>query len=267
MESVDERSVASGIFVDGQGPGLLSEVVYQFDETHVLVEREKVSPGTLAIRQLIDAFGCADRDPEEIMADPGVNRSIGILYETAFKAARKNAPSGIDPADIASVAITRLIKRLSNAEPLSADSNEGYVVRIVKNLAVDSVRRPKAKPKTISLTDLRGEVPDLQSHSDLIDVESEIASMLRDLEELVGDDGKISFFLRSVVPVLLAGDSMNDVAQNTGLNSGTVKSRTSRARSELAELLQGDSPRSEAVRDTLGISTSDLKGRRYYTER
>jgi len=147
-------------------------------------------------------------------------------YDYLWQVARRVSPSVDDAAD-------SLQDALLSAHRRAATFREDAAVRswlhtIVVNACLDRIRRSRARPTVPLIEDaLSASV----SHDDpIVDVETalDIATALR---SLTADQRA------AVVAVDVEGYSVRDAARLLGVPEGTVKSRCSRGRTVLAQLL------------------------------
>jgi len=136
--------------------------------------------------------------------------------------------SGEEARDVAQEVFIRVWKRLDSCP--SPDLFQPWLVRIARNACVDHLRRRKARPPAQDvpadeLRTLAATGPDPEEHAA---DESRRALVYRALQKL-SDINREMILLKDV-----QGLALEEIAQMLNVPLGTVKSRTNRARLELA---------------------------------
>lgn len=136
--------------------------------------------------------------------------------------------SGEEARDVAQEVFIRVWKRLDSCP--SPELFQPWLVRIARNACVDHLRRRKARPpaRDVPADELRtlaATGPDPEEHAA---VESRRALVYRALQKL-SEINREMILLKDV-----QGLALEEIAQMLNVPLGTVKSRTNRARLELA---------------------------------
>ncbi len=184
--------------------------------------------------------GATDRDIVSRVIDGDVE-AFGILverYQDRIYSAVQNYLSNPDDAlDVTQEAFVKAYTKLRGFDANSAFYT--WLYRIAVNTAIDSLRRKKSKP-TDSLDDSKFsqtgfEPPSKDPKTDPLKVATarEQADMLRSAISKLSDKLKSVLVLYDV-----EGLSQDEVAEILKIPVGTVKSRVSRARAELREILR-----------------------------
>lgn len=176
---------------------------------------------------LLDAHLAGDPDAFAEL----VTRHRDVLWAVALRTTG-------NPSDAEDVLQEALIKALRSVERFERRSAvRTWLYRIVVNAALDRLRRDAARPTTpLEDVDPPDPVDESQRAGDRMDV---LAALSR-----LGPDQRAA-----VVLVHVEGLSVSEAAEVLQVPEGTVKSRCSRARAQLAEILRpgnpGDAPRVE----------------------
>ena len=112
-----------------------------------------------------------------------------------------------------------------------------WLYRLTTNVCLDMLRRRSRTPE-ISLTDEDASLPDIPDGRFCPQTELEKKELRRSVHR--GLLGLAPEFREALVLRELGGLSYDEIAQKTGLETGTVKSRIFRARKKLAALLLAD---------------------------
>lgn len=146
------------------------------------------------------------------------------MYSVAYRLAG-NHP---DAEDVVQEALLRVKRGLVNYTP---GSLQGWLARIVTNVFLDETRRRKRRPQTALPEDpdrvLAGS-PGADEELAMRSLPDHIQDALRDLQEE---------FRVAVVLCDVAGLSYGEIAAQTGVPVGTVRSRVHRGRTRLREVL------------------------------
>lgn len=144
-----------------------------------------------------------------------------------------------DPASAADAAQDTFITAYRRLSTYRGGSFRAWLLRIATNTCYDELRRRKRRPAT-SLEDLPGAenddgapLPDQADTPEQIAQQRELSQALEDCIRALGDDQRIILVMSDV-----EGFSYQDIADSTGSNLGTVKSRLSRARASVRQCLQ-----------------------------
>ncbi len=176
----------------------------------------------------------AVREPDA----PPLPRAALDHVDALFRLARSLTHDDDAAEDLVQETFTRAMGR--SAQFVPGTNLRAWLFRILRNLYVDGWRRAKASPVRERLADSDEE----PGGDGLVAGEA-----LRDDDELerlrgvVADDidralGELSVDARTIVLLDLEGLTQEELADVLGCNVGTVKSRLSRARAKLRELLR-----------------------------
>ncbi len=178
------------------------------DEKHILARARKGD---------IDAF-------EQL-----VTRYERRVYSVALR-------SSMSPEDAADITQEVFLKAWKSIESFRGDSGfSTWLFRITVNMCVDHARRRQAQPKTESLEyseeparQITDKGPTPEEHLDNSELGRELAEALGEVSE----DHRRIVLLRDV-----SGLSYTEIADVLKISEGTVKSRLSRARLALRDIL------------------------------
>ncbi len=156
------------------------------------------------------------------------------LYERrVYAAALRSSASPEDAADITQEVFLRAWKSLDTFRGNSGFAT--WLFRITANMCVDFARRRQSQPQTQALTvedDFERPIPDNnptpEEHLDNMELGRELAAALNEVSE----DHRRIVLLRDV-----SGLSYTEIADALEISEGTVKSRLSRARLALRDIL------------------------------
>lgn len=195
---------------------------------------------------------CLEMSSKRVLADGATDREIvervikgdteafGVLverYQDRIYSAVHNYVSNADDAvDITQDALVKAYGKLRSFDASSAFYT--WLYRIAVNTAIDFLRRRKSRPvdslddEKFSEVGFEPASKDVGADPEKVAVAHEQATQLRTAI------GKLSYKLRSVLVLHdVEGLSQEEVAEVLKVPVGTVKSRVSRARAELRELL------------------------------
>ncbi|PIE31490.1 MAG: RNA polymerase subunit sigma-24 [Ilumatobacter coccineus] len=176
---------------------------------------------------LITAAQAGDRDAlEQLLRDH---------YDRIHAVCRRIAGSDRDADDAVQETMIRIVRSLNSFDGRSKLST--WIYRIATNAALDELRRRSRRP-SLSLTsdpEVSVELPDPGAH-DQIDSIADRMTIDAALNELP-DSFRTVVVLRDLADLDYA-----DIADIVGIPVGTVKSRISRGRHQLGELLGNPSP-------------------------
>ncbi|MGI6296178.1 MAG: RNA polymerase sigma factor [Armatimonadota bacterium] len=184
--------------------------------------------------------GAADRDIVSRVIDGDVE-AFGILvgrYQDRIYSAVQNYLSNPDDAlDVTQDAFVKAYTKLGSFDANSAFYT--WLYRIAVNTAIDSLRRKKSKPAD-SLDDSKYSQSSYEPRSkDPKTDPLKVATAREQADMLRTAIGKLSDKLKSVLVLYdVEGLSQDEVAEILKIPVGTVKSRVSRARAELREILR-----------------------------
>ncbi len=156
------------------------------------------------------------------------------LYERrVYVAALRSSASPEDAADITQEVFLRAWRSLETFRGNSGFAT--WLFRITANMCVDFARRRQSQPQTQALTmddDFERPIPDNhptpEEHLDNLELGRELAAALNEVSE----DHRRIVLLRDV-----SGLSYTEIADALEISEGTVKSRLSRARLALRDIL------------------------------
>ncbi len=164
------------------------------------------------------------------------NELVLAYQDRVYSAAYRIMGDAASADDAAQDTFITAYRRLSTYR---GGSFRAWLLRIVTNTCYDELRRRKRRPVT-SLEDLPGAenddgapLPDQADTPEQIAQQHELNQALEDCIRALGDDQRIILVMSDV-----EGFSYQDIADSTGSNLGTVKSRLSRARASVRQCLQ-----------------------------
>lgn len=144
-----------------------------------------------------------------------------------------------DPHSAADVAQDAFITAFRRLETYRGGSFKSWILRITTNQCYDELRRLKRRPAT-SMQDLPDAdaddgpaLPDDSDTPEQVAEQNELNRAIAQCIEALGDDQRTVLVLSDV-----EGLSYQEVAEITGANLGTIKSRLSRARGAVRDCLQ-----------------------------
>ena len=159
----------------------------------------------------------------------------GMVYSFALQSLRRRE----DAEDATQEVFLKLWRTLGTWRDEA--SVKTYIMRIARNTVIDMIRRRNSRPTdSLTVEDDDGE----ESQLDIADTDTssnpaadyarreQIEEVRRAIDELPPDHREI-IILRDI-----NGLSYDEIAEATGLYPGTVKSRLSRARNNLKEILK-----------------------------
>jgi RNA polymerase sigma-70 factor, ECF subfamily len=196
-----------------------------------------------SLASYLDA-GAPRADREAAFADL-MTRHARRVYAVCLRVLRDHA----DAEEATQETFVRLARSAGGFRADAALST--WLFRVAHNVCTDLVRREARRPRT-PVADI-ATVADL-AHPDGSGQRAELAELGAALAQLDGD-GRTALLL-----VAVDGLSYAEVAEATGVAVGTVKSRVSRARLRLAELLAD--PAAEQTPTTGAPAPSGPNGRR-----
>jgi RNA polymerase sigma factor (sigma-70 family) len=158
------------------------------------------------------------------------NQMLPLMPE-AYNLARwmmKNEPDARDAVQDA------YLKAFRYFESFHGDSGRAWLLRIVRNVCYDALRARDSQRNVISLDEeTAAEFPDSKPGPNVLAIQNSTKLRVREALEALPLQFKTVIILRE-----FDGFSYKEIAEIMGLPVGTVMSRLSRARQQLATLLQ-----------------------------
>ena len=142
------------------------------------------------------------------------------MADGLYNLARRLTGAAADADDLVQETYARAVAGLGGFE--RGTNLRAWMFRILRNAHIDAMRRRSVDP-----TDRAAAVPDVGASSD--------DAAVRDVERAIAS---LPDHAREVVLLDLEGLSESEIASVLGVAVGTVKSRLSRARASLRELLE-----------------------------
>ncbi len=154
--------------------------------------------------------------------------------DSVYRAAVALSGKSTEAEDLTQATFARALERFDRFEP--GTNCKAWLLQILRNIWVDQLRRKKTAGSTVPLDEARvateesSEETTWSDAEDLLDnfSDDQIIQAMRQLP----DDQRLTLYLIDVEQL-----SQQEVAEITGVAVGTVKSRTSRARTELKKRL------------------------------
>ncbi len=126
------------------------------------------------------------------------------------------------------------LKAFRYFESFHGDSGRAWLLRIVRNVCYDALRARDSQHKIISLDEeTAAEVPDSKPTPNVLAIQNSTKLRIREALEALPLEFKTVIILRE-----FDGFSYKEISDIVGVPVGTVMSRLSRARQQLAGLLQ-----------------------------
>jgi RNA polymerase sigma factor (sigma-70 family) len=158
------------------------------------------------------------------------NQMLPLMSE-AYNLARwmmKNEPDARDAVQDA------YLKAFRYFESFHGDSGRAWLLRIVRNVCYDALRARDSQRNVISLDEqTAAEVPDSKPGPNVLAIQNSTKLRVREALEALPLEFKTVIILRE-----FDGFSYKEISEIMGVPVGTVMSRLSRARQQLAALLQ-----------------------------
>jgi RNA polymerase sigma factor (sigma-70 family) len=158
------------------------------------------------------------------------NQMLPFMSE-AYNLARwmmKNEPDARDAVQDA------YLKAFRYFESFHGDSGRAWLLRIVRNVCYDALRARDSQRNVISLDEeAAAEVPDSKPGPNVLAIQNSTKLRVREALEALPLEFKTVIILRE-----FDGFSYKEISEIMGVPVGTVMSRLSRARQQLATLLQ-----------------------------
>lgn len=168
------------------------------------------------------------------------NRLVGRYQGLAYNVAYRVLHDGDAAADATQEAFLAAFRRL---DQYRGGSFKAWLIRIVTNQCYDLLRYQKRRPAAsleALLLNPDDPVPALErqtsEHPDELFLRQELADWLQQIIDQLPPDQRVTLVLADV-----QGFSYEEIAQATDVELGTVKSRLSRARRRMRDLLQASS--------------------------
>jgi RNA polymerase sigma-70 factor (ECF subfamily) len=184
----------------------------------------------------LDAFPSYDAPAVREPVAPSLPRAAFEHLDALYRLARRMTGDDDQAEDLVQETFARAMDK--RAQFIPGTNLRAWLFRILRNLYVDGWRRAKASP-------VRERIDDEEPAGDAIgggeplrgDVELErLRSVVAaDIESALGE---LSVDARTIVLLDLEGFTQEELAEVLGCHVGTVKSRLSRARARLRELLR-----------------------------
>ena len=184
----------------------------------------------------VDAFPPYDaRTLREPLAPP-LPRSAFEHLDALYRLARRMTGDDDEAEDLVQETFARAMDKQAQFVP--GTNLRAWLFRILRNLYVDGWRRAKASPVRERLDDEDSAAGETMVAGEPLRGDEE----LERLRAVVADDiegalRQLSVDARTIVLLDLEGFTQEELAAVLGCNVGTVKSRLSRARAKLRELL------------------------------
>ncbi len=161
----------------------------------------------------------------------GMNDQSRRIMSEAYNLARwmmKNEPDARDVVQDA------YLKAFRYFESFHGDSGRAWLLRIVRNVCYDALRARDSQRNMVSLDEeTAAEVPDSKPSPNVLAIQNSTKLRIREALEALPVEFKTVIILRE-----FDGFSYNEISDIVGVPVGTVMSRLSRARQQLAGLLQ-----------------------------
>jgi RNA polymerase sigma factor (sigma-70 family) len=158
------------------------------------------------------------------------NQMLPLMSE-AYNLARwmmKNEP---DARDVVQDAYLKAFRYFGS---FHGDSGRAWLLRIVRNVCYDALRARDSQRNIVSLDDeTAAEVPDSKPSPNVLAIQNSTKLRIREALEALPLEFKTVIILRE-----FDGFSYKEISDIVGVPVGTVMSRLSRARRQLAGLLQ-----------------------------
>ena len=153
-------------------------------------------------------------------------------YERLYALCRRMARNDADAADACQEALMAIVRGLDKFQGQSTFRTWSH--RVASNACLDELRRRQRRPIAVI------EEPETISDSPNLDQQVADRLTIEDALPLMADDFRAPVVLRDVM-----GMDYAEIAETLDIAPGTVRSRISRGRRQLAELLGNQNPTSE----------------------
>jgi RNA polymerase sigma-70 factor (ECF subfamily) len=184
----------------------------------------------------LDVFPSYDAVAVREPVTPALPRDALEHLDALYRLARRMTGRDDEAEDLVQETFARAMDK--RAQFIPGSNLRAWLCRMMRNLYVDRWRRGKASPVSAHLEDGE-EASDARVPGDALRGDQE----LERLRGVVADDIEkalleLSLDARTIVLLDLEGFTQEELAEVLGCNVGTVKSRLSRARAKLRELLR-----------------------------
>jgi len=201
------------------------------------VDEEKISRGSAVMESEMkgDKINIAVDAHQYGMNDQGrrihfENQMLPLMPE-AYNLARWIMKNESDARDVVQDAY---LKAFRYFESFHGDSGRAWLLRIVRNVCYDALRARDSQRNIVSLDeDTAAEVPDSKPSPNVLAIQNSTKLRIREALEALPLEFKTVIILRE-----FDGLSYKEISDIAGVPVGTVMSRLSRARRQLAALLQ-----------------------------
>jgi RNA polymerase sigma-70 factor (ECF subfamily) len=162
-------------------------------------------------------------------------REALVHLDALYRLARHLTGNDDDAQDLVQEAFARALGKHAQFEP--GGNVRAWLFRIMRNLYIDTWRRAKGRPERERLGD--DEPPDVAGPDREVLRGDEELERLRSVvaEDIEAALRKLPVDAQTIVLLDLEGLTYEELAEVLGCNIGTVRSRLSRARARLRELL------------------------------
>jgi len=158
------------------------------------------------------------------------NQMLPLMSE-AYNLARWMMKNEADARDVVQDAY---LKAFRYFESFHGDSGRAWLLRIVRNVCYDALRARDSQRNIVSLDEeTAAEVPDSKPSPNVLAIQNSTKLRIREALEALPLEFKTVIILRE-----FDGFSYKEISDIAGVPVGTVMSRLSRARRQLAVLLQ-----------------------------
>lgn len=151
-----------------------------------------------------------------------------MVYWTAYGALKSES----DAMDVSQEVFIRVLRNMKKLEDMGEAQLKSWLYRVTVNLCVDGKRRLKHE----TLSDELPETP-VSSEDELPEAAAMNAETVRLIREAV--DSLPDIYRETVVLHYFSGLQYEEIASLQGVSEGTIKSRMSRAKGRLSEMLKG----------------------------
>ncbi len=172
-------------------------------------------------QQLATQAQAGDRD--------SLNTLLSRNYQRVFMLCRRMANSEADAHDYCQDALVSIVKGLPRFDGRSSFSTWSY--RVATNACLDAIRRNKRVPMPVDQLTVAQTV---ETQSDGVTIAGDVVDkmFIDEILPAVDDAFRVPLVMREVT-----GLSYNEIAETLDIPIGTVRSRISRGRKQLSELL------------------------------
>lgn len=160
--------------------------------------------------------------------------------KSAYNIALRVMRNAEDAEDASQEALIKIFKNISSFNMES--TFKVWMYRVVVNTCIDFKRRKNVNTLSIDETidlgsgrEIQREIPDESNNPDALIERNYSTQLVNDAINMLEDDFKTIIILRDI-----KGFTYDEISQILSCNLGTVKSRLSRARKRLKELLENE---------------------------